>query len=156
MANEIIKFDATAAVAALERVDKACKGGLRPAAQAGAQVAYDEAKRKVSLIGKVTGNLDQAIYQAFSPENSDPNKATYHVSWNWRKAPHGQLVEYGHIQSYKVYVGKNGRWYTSKTKLDAPKRVGAQSFIRTTYDQKAQTIGEAMQDRLEEEFNRGV
>ena len=89
---------------------------VRPAAQAGAQVIYDQAKRNVQAIGKKTGNLERSIYQAFSPEKSKLLTAVYHVSWNQKTAPHGRLVEYGHIQRYVSYVGSDGNWYTAKRK----------------------------------------
>jgi len=85
----------------------------RPAAQAAAQVLYDSVQQNVRGIGRVTGNLANAIYQAFSESNSAPGIATYHVSWNARKAPHGHLVEFGHIQRYASYIGKDGRWHTA-------------------------------------------
>lgn len=85
----------------------------RPAAQAAAQVLYNEVKRNVASIGKQTGNLDSSIYQAYSQDNSAPGRATYHVSWNARKAPHGHLLENGFIQRYVTYVGTDGKWYTA-------------------------------------------
>jgi hypothetical protein len=85
----------------------------RPAAQAASQVLYDEVDRNVAAIGHKTGNLANAVYQVFSKDNSGPNRATYHISWNHSKAPHGQLLEFGHIQRYASYVGKDGNWYTA-------------------------------------------
>lgn len=94
----------------------------RPAAQAGAQVFYDEVKRNVSTLGDVfatTGRLSDAIYQVFSKDNSVGNTngtaynvASYHVSWNHKKAPHGHLVEFGHMQPYVVYRSRDGRLHT--------------------------------------------
>lgn len=135
---------------------------VRPAAQAGAQVLYDQAKRNVQAIGKKTGNLERSIYQKFSPEKSKPMTAVYHVSWNQTTAPHGRLVEYGHIQRYVSYVGSDGNWYTAKRKgakgkkpsrkasqaakdayyltLKAPKLIPAKPFMRNaiaTHSQKA-------------------
>lgn len=80
----------------------------RPAAQAAAQVFYDAAKDNVARIKQVSGSLADAIYQAYSRDNSSPGHATYHVSWNAKKAPHGGLVEYGHWQRYVVVNTKNG------------------------------------------------
>jgi hypothetical protein len=85
----------------------------RPAAQAGAQVFYDQMKSNVRRLGKVSGNLDSAVYQAYSKRNSRKGVAVYHVSWNARKAPHGHLLENGFIQRYASYVGKDGKWYTA-------------------------------------------
>jgi hypothetical protein len=107
----------------------------RPAAQAMAQVLYEAVRTNVSALGSKTGNLYASIYQAFSPENSGPGKATYHISWRTGgsgvRAPHGHLVEFGHIQKYKVYLGKDGNWYTNKkAPLASPVQVAARPFIR--------------------------
>lgn len=89
-----------------DAVDKA----VRPAAQAAAQVLYDQVKMNVAGLGKKTGNLANSIYQKYSPENSqDGKRATYHISWNASKAPHGHLVEYGYLQRYKYYQDDQGR-----------------------------------------------
>lgn len=83
---------------------------VRPAAQAGAQVLYDEVVRNVENVKAVkTGNLRKSIYQKYSPELSvDGRSATYNISWNKTKAPHGWLVEYGHIQRYKMMEYPDG------------------------------------------------
>jgi hypothetical protein len=99
------------------------EAAARPAAQAAAQVFYDGVVANVNALGTVTGNLRRAIYQAFSPENSGPGRASYNVSWNERKAPHGHLVEYGHVQRYVVYLNKKGEW---KTKI-RPEMLGKRS-----------------------------
>lgn len=82
----------------------------RPAAQAGAQVIYDCARQLASVSeaphffygeGKrkygpfAPGNLRDAIYQAFSKDNSFKDVSTYHISWNADKAPYGAMVEFG-------------------------------------------------------------
>ena len=88
------------------------EAATRPAAQAGAQVLYDEVKRNVAKIGKVKGNLERSIYQKFSPENSGTSFAEYHVSWNHKKASHGHWLEYGHLQRYKARMLPSGKWIT--------------------------------------------
>ncbi len=126
---------------------------VRPAAQASTEVLYQAVKNNLKGRRTTTGSLAAAIYQVFSDDNSKPGKAVYHISWNARTAPHGHLVEFGHIQRYKVYVGKDGKWYTAvraemrgKPKprrsapqsvkdayyvlLPNPKQVAAQPFIR--------------------------
>lgn len=110
-----ITADMSALNAAMDRYSEQVQGSVRPVAQAGAQVLYDEVKRNVASIGKKTGNLANSIYQVFSKDNSGPGLATYHVSWNAHKgkAPHGHLVEFGHIQRYAAYLGKDGQWYTA-------------------------------------------
>lgn len=66
-------------------------------AAAMAEVIYQEVKLNASppRLGRKTGNLQDAIYQAYSPEKSTDSQKTYRVSWNKRKAPHGALVEFG-------------------------------------------------------------
>lgn len=136
---------------------------VRPAAQAAAQVYYSEVQINVARIGSVSGNLAAAVYQAYSERNSGPGVATYHVSWNPRKAPHGQLVEFGHVQRYATYLGDNGHWYTAKRPeaygkpkpsrrastavkdayyvlLPSPRQVAAQPFIRPALDKTEQAI----------------
>lgn len=65
---------------------------IRAGSQAAAQVFYNEAKNRVPV---KSGTLKNSIYQVFSEDNSDKTKATYHVSWNRSKAPHGHLIEFG-------------------------------------------------------------
>lgn len=91
--------------------DKA-EEAARPAAQAAAQVFYDEVRRNVDRLGQKSGNLKRSIYQAFSDSNSRPGRATYHVSWNEKKAPHGHLLEYGYLQRYAIGISKGGKWFT--------------------------------------------
>lgn len=152
--------------AVIDDTSAAVDAAARPAAQAAVQVLYDAVKVNVAALGKVTGNLDRAIYQAFSADNSAPGRATYHVSWNAKKAPHGGLVEFGHIQRYKVYMGSDGKWYTAirpdmigKPKpsrrasqevkdayyvpLPAPKQVAASSFVRSAVSQFDQATAAA-------------
>ena len=106
---------------------------LRPEAQSGAEVLYQEVKKNVNLIGVKTGNLSRSIYQAYSKDNSTDGKLqTYHISWNARKAPHGHLVEYGHVQTHVTVISKKtGKWITLKNRpLASPKIVGARPFVR--------------------------
>jgi HK97 gp10 family phage protein len=85
---------------------------VRPAAQAGAQVIYDEAKRAVPVSQHAhwfygthdrylfkAGTLRDSIYQAFSADHSGVDRATYHISWNYRKCPYGFMVEFGTISA---------------------------------------------------------
>ncbi len=152
MADSVsIKFDQRGADAWLDGVLEKARAATRPAAQAGAQVFYNEVTLNVSRIGRVTGNLASSIYQVFSKDNSTPDRATYHISWNAQKAPHGHLVEYGHIQTRKVYIGSDGHWYTSPEPLPEPKQVAAQPFVRPAYA-KAQEALQAAKARFEQEM----
>lgn len=108
----MIRFDLDSFTRRNEADADAIERAARPAAQAAAEVLYLEARRNAMAIRK-SGNLASSIYQAFSEENSEPGRAVYHVSWNWRKARHGYLIEFGHIQRYVSYVGSDGNWYTA-------------------------------------------
>jgi HK97 gp10 family phage protein len=156
--------------AMLDQLGDAAEAAARPAAQAASQVLYDEVKRNVAAIPQKTGNLDRSIYQVYSQDNSSDGRATYHVSWNHRKAPHGHLVEFGHIQRYASYIGRDGQWHTAirpgmrgKPKprrgasqaekdayyvpLPAPKQIAAKSFVRAAaikFPQAAQAAEEAL------------
>jgi HK97 gp10 family phage protein len=105
----------------LAKIDKLGAGAIdaaRPAAQAGAQVFYDAARANVprsrkghwfygtsfKVSGKrywfEAGSLQRAIYQAYSADKSNSQGlATYHVSWNWKKAPYGYMVEFGTVNA---------------------------------------------------------
>lgn len=116
-----IKFDAAGLNGALDELAKGAAEQVRPAAQAGAQVLYDEVQARVPVKAKATtrkgkvlppGALKASIYQVYSKDNSGSRHATYHVSWNAKKAPHGHLVEFG----------------TS--------RMAARPFLRPAYDAK--------------------
>lgn len=104
----------------------------RPAAQAGAQVVYDQVRANVARIKRHTGNLASSIYQAYSPDNSNPGQATYHISWNARRAPHGHLVEHGHLMRYRVVRdARTGRLVTLKNEpINPPVLVAARPFLR--------------------------
>ena len=100
-----IKFDPKGLDAGLDQLAAGADECVRPAAQAGAQVLYDEVLARVPVAkrdrttksGRIIarGALKASIYQAYSQDNSGEGRATYHVSWNYKKAPHGHLVEFG-------------------------------------------------------------
>ena len=128
-----ITFDDAALKAQLAELKGDISDALRPAAQAGSQVLYDEVQRNVAKIGKKTGNLSRSIYQAYSKDNSTEGRVhRYHISWNAVKAPHGHLIEFGHVQTHMTVIDKRtGKWVTLKSKpLPAPKVVGAHPFLR--------------------------
>jgi HK97 gp10 family phage protein len=120
----------------VEKSKEKIQSAVRPAAQAGAQVLYEAVKSNAGR-NKKTGNLERSIYQKFSESNSSEMKSTYHVSWNHIKAPHGRLVEFGHIQRYKVYVGSDGNWYTAVRRAmqgkPKPKRNASQAVKDAYY-----------------------
>lgn len=111
---------------------EAADDAARPAAQAAAQVLYDETLKNVAQIRSQTGNLRRSIYQAYSQRDSVPGRAVYNVSWNPRKAPHAMLVEFGHLQRYEVsFDPVTKRFTTHKDRpLPTPKLVAAKPFLR--------------------------
>ncbi|ATA55174.1 hypothetical protein CKY39_19625 [Variovorax boronicumulans] len=143
-----MSFDASGLMAEFDQLDLDARELVRPAAQAGAQVFYDEVLRRVPVAatghkrkgGRVIppGALKGSIYQAYSADHSTPQAATYHVSWNARKAPHGHLIENGH---WTKVVGKNGPL--------KPHWVPAQPFIRSSYDARVAAAEKAASDVLD-------
>lgn len=131
----------------LDALGDTVKEAIRPVAYAGARVIYDRVKLNVAGMGRVTGNLDRAIYHAFMPEHSVEGKtALYRVSWNVKKAPHGRLLEHGWVQKYKVYM-RDGKWYTNKNApLETPKQHPGYGFIRRAHS----ALPEAQAAMLEE------
>ena len=135
-----IDFDTAALDAALDDLTESIKEQARPAAQAGAEVFYREVLARVPVSTKVRkskgktytpGALKASIYQAYSKDNSSDGKATYHISWNARKAPHGHLVEYGTV------------------------KMAARPFIRPSFDAKQAQALEAAKAKLEEGMQKG-
>ncbi len=131
--NITVKADPSAAEDALQQIGKKIQQAVRPAAHKAAELLYREVLRNVEhRPTSKTGNLRNAIYHAFSEDNSDEHQATYHISWNHKKAPHGHLVEFGHLQRYQVmYDQRTGTFWTDKTRpLPQPKQVPAAPFVR--------------------------
>lgn len=150
----------------LDQLEGNVEEAIRPAAQAATQVLYERVKINVLALGKVTGNLERSIYQAYSPEKSkDGQRAEYHVSWNHKKAPHGHLIEWGWLQRY-VYrpdgmgpmvrpgmdgTKKPGRRASQAQKdayyvtLPTPKQIPGRAFVRSAISSlpEAQKAAEA-------------
>jgi hypothetical protein len=127
-----IKVDFAPLDAAIDAAEADVQAAARPSAQAAAQVIYDEVRRNVAKIKRRTGNLASSIYQAYSQDNSRDGRQIYHISWNARKAPHGHLVEFGHLQRYEVsYDPRTKRFTTHKDRpLPTPVQVAARPFLR--------------------------
>lgn len=150
-----VKLDMGAVNDMLHKLEGDIHKAVRPAAQAAAEVMYRIVLGNVDAIGKVTGNLRASIYQVFSEDKSKAagdgySRAVYHVSWNAKKAPHGHLVEYGHLQKYQVYLGKDGKWYTNKkAPLAHPKQIAARPFIRPAFARQDEAVAAAKATLLE-------
>ena len=88
----------------LDKITAAAKGGMRKAAQAGAQVYYNELRERVPMSAKphksgkktyTPGNLRRAIYQAYADGESREDLAVYRISWNKSEAFYGKFLEFG-------------------------------------------------------------
>ena len=149
-----LSIDMSAFESDMEALADRAEKAARPAAQAGAQVLYERVKANVAALGRKTGNLDSAIYQAFSANNSGEGKATYHISWNATKAPHGHLVEWGYIKRWQSIM-INGKWVTLKNRpLATPVQVPGKAFVRRAKDAMPQAQ-EAMRAKFLEVLHGG-
>lgn len=108
-----VDFDFDKIAKKLDGITDASKEALRPAAQAGAEIFYIEARLRVPVSDGAhffygrnskksgvryffkAGNLRDSIYQYYNKRASTPGKAVYSISWNHQKAPYGYMVEYG-------------------------------------------------------------
>lgn len=106
-------MDTSKIFARLDRMENKLKKAVVPAAQAGAQVFYDEARARAPIsdgahffYGRDSrrtgvryyfepGNLRDSIYQYRLRYSDDGGRATYAIAWNHRKAPYGYMVENG-------------------------------------------------------------
>jgi hypothetical protein len=97
------------------------------------QVMYDELKLQTSppKIGRVTGNLNEAVYSFYAKDKSSDVEKIYHVSVNKSKAQHFHLIENG----------------TSKMLARAP--------VRKTFDRVGDAI-EAGKKRIAERMAGGA
>ncbi len=138
-----IAFDFSKIAAKLDNIAKAAEQGVRPAAQAGAQVFYEEVKQRVPVSAKAhstkgkkqtftPGTLRKAIYQAFADKESGDGKASYRISWNKSHAFYGRFVEFG----------------TS--------RMAAKPFLRPAYDAARAKALQAVQERMAAEVRKAT
>jgi hypothetical protein len=180
-------FDTAKFASIIDDINVKVAKAVRPAAQAGAQVLHDEVVSNVDrMLGKrfiMRGVLREAVYQAFMDKRSGDLESYYRISWNKTKAPHGHLVEYGHLLTYEVYFGRDGKYHTRikagklkewlamkaggmksipKSRRDefyirhpAPKQVAARPFVRAAASKFDQALG-AAKDKFFAEINLGT
>ena len=161
--TEGFKVDLSDAFAGLDALGQAAKEHLpRSMAVAGGQLLRDEAKLRAPVYDgasalasgdtvknpRTPGQLRDAIYLAYSESRSIPQigQATYSVSWNAAKAPHGHLLEFGHWRINKLVKGKDG-WHPTTERLPSPKWVSAIPFLRPAYEARGQDVIAAMMER---------
>ncbi|WP_375577108.1 HK97-gp10 family putative phage morphogenesis protein [Paracidovorax oryzae] len=138
-----IQFDHTRIGKRLDKLTEAASKAARPAAQAGAQVFYDEVRKRAPVSGKAhstkgkkqtyqPGNLRDSIYQAFMREQSGEGSARYRISWNGREAFYARFVEFG----------------TSK--------MAARPFLRPAYDAVRDAAVQAARQTMRERLRAGM
>jgi len=144
-----INFDSSNCEAALDEIfERACRA-VRPAAQAATQVVYDEVLLRAPMSPKghwfhgtsfkatgqkywfEAGSLKRAIYQAYSKDNSSATRATYHVSWNRKKAPYGHMVENGTSRAPAQAFLRPGYDASSGRALDAGRAKFSEAYAST-------------------------
>ncbi len=154
-----LDFDFSEIEKKLDGFTKVVEESTHKAAQAGAQVYYDEVRRRAVSVGN-SRSIQDSIYQKFVPETAGDalgSSATFHVSWrkqyaktNVKTGPNGDAylpystigywIEFGHIQRYASYE-KNGKWYTavqpSKKGTKAPGRKASQAAKDAYYVMRA-------------------
>lgn len=150
-------FDFSKALQGLDKITAAAEEGARAAAQAGAQVFYDEVRlrapegseaehyfygqaakraakgsKKAQAYLFTRGNLKRAVYQFYNKKLSRGGKAVYSISWNHQQAPYGAMVERG----------------TS--------RAAANPFLRPAYDAMRGRATRAVKARMREEIKKVI
>lgn len=102
------------------QIEGATAEASRAAAQAGAQVFYEEVRARAPVSEKAhffygdaatkaprgqkkdlsyefrPGNLRRSIYQYYNKRLSDKGNAVYSIGWRHKQAPYGYMVEFGH------------------------------------------------------------
>lgn len=138
-----ITFDFSKLSAKLDQVRQAAEQSTRPAAQAGAQVLYDEVRQRAPVSSKAhstkgkkqtyqPGNLRAAIYQAYMQKESGDKSSKYRISWNKREAFYARFVEFG----------------TSK--------MAARPFLRPAYDAARAQALQAVKQRMQQEVAKAL
>lgn len=132
-----VTTDLSAFVDLMDDVVKASHDAVVPAAEAGAKVIYQatllatpHGKKGHWFSGtnyKVTGkrywfnagNLRASIYHVLSQDNTGPGYATFHISWNYRKAPYAYMVHNGTSKAAANPFITNGRERSAGPAQDA-------------------------------------
>ena len=138
-----VEFDLSSFERKLDHFQVVLRGSVRPAAQAGAQVFYDEMKLRALTVGK-SRQLQASIYQKFVVESRDDAlglSATYHISWRKQKArvsikgqanpdaglPYttmGYWIEHGYVHRYMAVEARSGPFKGQMVTLVRPEMRG--------------------------------
>ena len=127
-----VKFDTKSLENELDAMGAGASNATVTAIAAGAKVYYSHMQAIVATRSNRTGKLYDSIYRTLSKDNSSKDKTTYHISWNVKKAPHGHLIENGHVMPFQSYLGKDGKWHTmvKPENYGKPKPPSGSSFAR--------------------------
>lgn len=169
MAETGLKVDFSEVMSRLDGLAGVAKNHLpRSMAVATGKIFRDEAKARAPVFESTKmeaganiekppkpGLLRDAIYLAYSQNRSAPQigQATYSVTWNSTKAPHGHLLEFGHWGTNMLVKGNRGKWVPTNAKLLKPVWVSAKPFLRPAYDAMGQTAIAAGLNRGRERMN---
>ena len=107
-----VTTDLSAFVDLMDDVVKASYDAVIPSAEAGAKIIYQATLQATPQGAKGhwftggrkggkgrywfnAGNLRASIYHVLSQDNTGPGYATFHISWNYKKAPYAYMVHNG-------------------------------------------------------------
>lgn len=131
-----VTTDLSAFVDLMDDVVQASQDAAEPAAAAGSELIYQAtmlatphgSKGHWFSGGKKggkgrwwfnAGNLRASIYQVLSKDNTGPGYATFHISWNFKKAPYAYMVHNGTSKAAAVPFVTMGRERSAVPAQDA-------------------------------------
>jgi hypothetical protein len=136
-----IKADFSGWQRAVEKLQGPLKVSLARSIAVGmGEVLRDEAKQLAPI---KEGVLKDSIYLAFKEGRSNGQEVVYSVTWNHLKAPHGHLIEFGHLRVNEVIRLDDGTWRFTTTRLPEPKFVAAHPFLRPALDSAGKRAAQA-------------
>lgn len=151
------KTDFSSALAGLDKLTGPLKTKVaRSMAVAAGKVFRDEAKRRAPVgdqgpdegISPYPGATREAIYLAYREGQTTEDKVVYSISWNSKIAPHAHWQEFGHWRVNElVPIGTGGLWVATKERLETPKWVPAQPFMRPALESMRQVAAQAAIER---------
>ena len=142
-----VEFDVDRLIRRIDDLAEVMRGAVRPVAQAGAQVFYEEMKIRALTVGK-SRQLQASIYQKFVVETRQDAlglSATYHISWRKQKArasvkgtpntnvnpdaglPYttmGYWIEHGYVHRYMAVEARSGPFKGQMVTLVRPEMRG--------------------------------
>jgi len=138
-----VEFDVDRLTRRIDDLSDVMRNNVRPTAQAGAQVFYDEMKLRALTVGK-SRQLQASIYQKFvvqTREDALGLSATYFISWRKQKArasikgqpnpsaglPYttmGYWIEHGYVHRYMAVEAKSGPFKGQMVTLVRPEMRG--------------------------------